>query len=122
MRVQLPALKFGHAGSAALEEDRVSVAIGLCVARKEELVMQEGLVGGVLEVQVGAHDGVPCEGVGVAEVVEDAEGIVEGNESSGVGREVDESACGVGVGDEACEDRLREKLFEVSRTFARLQQ
>jgi len=105
MCVQLPSLELGHPGSAALKESWVGVVIGFCVFRKEELVECEGLVGVVLEFEMGAHDGVPCEGVGVVKMIEDSEGIVEGNESR-VSREVYESACGVGVCDEAGEDRL----------------
>lgn len=36
-------------------------------------------------------------------------------------REVDESACGVRVGDETREDGLRERLIELTKGFALLQ-
>jgi len=96
MCMQLPSLELGEPGSGALKENWVSVVIGFCVFGKEKLVESEGLVGVVLEFEVGAHDGVPCEGVGVVKMVEDSEGIVEGNESGARG-EVYESACGVRV-------------------------
>jgi len=54
---------------------------------------------------VGTHDSVPNEGVGVAKVVENFEGIRKRNEI-GVSREVDEPACGVGVCDITGEDHL----------------
>lgn len=66
-----------------------------------------------MKFQVGTHDGVPSEGVGVVEVVEYSEGMMEGNES-GVSGEVDDPACSIGVCDEACEDHLRQNLVELA--------
>lgn len=74
----------------------------------------------MVKFQVGTHESVPNEGVGVVEVVEYSEGVMERNEI-GVSGEVDEPACGVGVCDEASEDHLRHNLLELPQPLASLQ-
>lgn len=74
-----------------------------------------------MKFQVGTHDGVPNEGVGVVEVVEYSEGVMKRDEIGVSGGEVDEPACGVGVSDEAGEDHLRHYLIELLQPLATLQ-